>query len=72
MLEAITAVADWAFTQRWVSRAWAACDAENQSSERALEKAGFTREGVRHQFSVHPNVSSARRDCYAYAITRGP
>jgi RimJ/RimL family protein N-acetyltransferase len=67
MPEAINAVVDWAFTQPQVSRVWAACDVENRSSARALEKAGFSREGVLPQFSVHPNISSAPRDCYAYA-----
>jgi [ribosomal protein S5]-alanine N-acetyltransferase len=67
MPEAINAVVDWAFAQPWVSRVWAACDVENHSSARALEKAGFSREGVLPQFSMHPNISSAPRDCYAYA-----
>jgi ribosomal-protein-alanine N-acetyltransferase len=67
MPEAIIAVVDWAFTQQWVSRVWAACDVENRSSGRALEKAGFSREGVLPQFSMHPNTSSVPRDCYAYS-----
>jgi len=70
MPEAIIAVVDWAFTQPWVSRVWAVCDVENHSSARALEKTGFSREGVLPQFSVHPNISSAPRDCYAYALSR--
>ena len=36
---------------------WAACDVENHSSARALEKAGLSREGILPQFSVHPNIS---------------
>src|SRR5438094_2933489 len=59
------------FTHPWVSRVWAACDVENHSSARALEKARFSREGVLPQFSVHLNISSDPRDCYAYALTRG-
>lgn len=70
MPEAIAAVVEWAFAQPSVSRVSAACDLENHSSARALEKAGFVREGILHQFSVHPNVSSAPRDCFEYAITR--
>jgi len=38
MAEAITAVVDWAFTQPWVSRVWAACDVENHSSARGRWK----------------------------------
>jgi [ribosomal protein S5]-alanine N-acetyltransferase len=70
MPEAIGAVVDWAFTQPWVSRISAACDIANHASARALEKAGFVREGILRQFSVHPNISSAPRDCYGYALRR--
>ncbi len=70
MPEAIIAVVDRAFTQPWVSRVWAACEVENRSSAQALEKARFSREGVLPHFSVHPNISSAPRACYAY--TRSP
>lgn len=68
--EAIAAVVEWAWSEPWVSRVSAACDIENTSSARALEKAGFTRECILPQFSIHPNISSAPRDCYGYAITR--
>jgi len=70
MPEAIAAVLEWAFTEPWVSRVSAACDIENHSSARALEKAGFVRDRILHEFSVHPNISSAPRDCFEYAITR--
>jgi [ribosomal protein S5]-alanine N-acetyltransferase len=70
MPEAIAAVVEWAFAQPLTSRVSAACDLENHSSARALEKAGFVRVGILHQFSVHPNISSAPRDCFEYAITR--
>ena len=70
MPEAITAIVEWAFAQPWVARVWAFCDVENYSSARALEKAGFTRESLLSQFSVHPNISSAPRDCYAYTRNR--
>jgi len=70
MPEAIAAVLEWAFTEPWVSRASAARDIENHSSARALEKAGFVRARILHEFSVHPNISSAPRDCFEYAITR--
>lgn len=70
MPEAIGAVVHWAFAQPWVSRVSAACDIENHASARALEKAGFAREGTLQRFSIHPNISSAPRDCFAYAITK--
>ena len=70
MPEAGAAVVDWAFAQPSVSRVSAACDMENHASARALEKAGFVRERILHEFSVHPNISSAPRDCFEYAITR--
>jgi [ribosomal protein S5]-alanine N-acetyltransferase len=70
MPEAIAAVVDWAFTQPSVSRVSAVCDVENRASARALEKSGFVRERILHGFLVLPNISSAPRDCYEYAITR--
>jgi [ribosomal protein S5]-alanine N-acetyltransferase len=70
MPEAIAAVVEWAFAQPSVARVSAACDMENRASARALEKAGFVRERMLHQFSVHPNISSAPRDCFEYVITR--
>jgi ribosomal-protein-alanine N-acetyltransferase len=70
MPEAINAAAVWAFTEPWVSRIWAACDTENHGSARALEKAGFTREGLLTRYIVLPNVSLEPRDCYSYARNR--
>jgi len=70
MAEAIGAVVHWAFTDPSVFRISAACDVENRASARALEKAGFVREGVLPQFSVHPNISDAPRDCYCYVMLR--
>ena len=48
----------------------ATCDAENNASARAMEKAGLTREGMLRRYIVHPNVSSEPRDSYMYAVTR--
>jgi ribosomal-protein-alanine N-acetyltransferase len=70
MPEAIGAVVQWAFTDPSVFRISAACDVENRASARALEKAGFVTERVLSQFSVHPNVSNAPRDCYRYVMLR--
>jgi ribosomal-protein-alanine N-acetyltransferase len=70
MPEAITAVVQWAFSEQWVSRIWAACDTENHASARALERAGFTREALLTRYLVAPNISSEPRDCYSYARNR--
>jgi RimJ/RimL family protein N-acetyltransferase len=70
MPEAIGAVTQWAFNNPLVSRVWAVCDLENRASARALEKSGFTKEGVLGDYSVHPNISAQPRDCYSYAMTR--
>ena len=70
MIEAINAVTEWAFSQPSVLRITAACDLENRASARALEKAGFQREGVLKAFSTHPNISPDPRDCYSYFKAR--
>ena len=70
MTEAAKAVISWAFSFPTVYRVWALCDVENLASARVLEKAGMTREGTLKQFGVHPNITTAPRDCYSYAIVR--
>lgn len=67
MPEAIAAVASRALSQAALFRVQAACDVENVPSQRALEKAGFVREGRHERFIVHPNLSTEPRPCYMYA-----
>ena len=51
-------------------RVEASCDLENAQSARALEKAGFIKEGRLARYMVHPNVSPEPRDCWLYAASR--
>lgn len=70
MPEAIRALARIALFDLGFFRVEASCDLENAQSARALEKAGFAREGRLARYTVHPNVSSEPRDCWLYAICR--
>lgn len=70
MPEAIAALAKIALALPEVFRVQAFCDAENRPSQRALEKAGFVREGRHERFVVHPNISLEPRPCYMYAKCR--
>jgi RimJ/RimL family protein N-acetyltransferase len=70
MPEAIHHLADLALGQPEFFRVQAFCDVENRPSQRALEKAGFMREGRHDRFVVHPNVSPEPRACYMYAKCR--
>ena len=67
MPEAISALTALALERQEVFRVQAFCDVENVPSQRALEKAGFLREGRHERFFVHPNVSPEPRPCYMYA-----
>ena len=69
MSEAIHAVADWALARPGIFRVHAVCDVDNVGSARALEKAGFEREGLLRKWLILPNVSPEPRDCYMYART---
>ncbi len=69
MPEAITAVASEALKSGYF-RVQAFCDVENLSSQRALEKAGFTREGRLERYMIHPNVSFEPRACFIYSKCR--
>lgn len=51
-------------------RVQASCDVDNTASQRALEKAGFVREGRLERHTIHPNVSPEPRPCYLYAKCR--
>lgn len=70
MPEAISVLTALALQQEEVFRVQAFCDIENVPSQRALEKAGFLREGRHERFFVHPNVSPEPRPCYMYAKCR--
>lgn len=70
MPEAIAVVASQALSQAAFYRVQAFCDVENIPSQRALEKAGFEREGRHERFIVHPNLSTEPRSCYMYAECR--
>lgn len=70
MPEAIRALAAAALEDPAVFRVHAACDTENVASQRALEKAGFNREGRLERYTVHPNISPTPRACFMYAKCR--
>lgn len=70
MPEAIDAVAQVALALPNVYRIQATCDTENMASARALEKAGFTREGLLSRYIIHPNLGQEPRSCFMYARCR--
>jgi len=70
MTEAARAIIDWALQQKKIYRVYATTDVENIGSQRVLEKAGMTREGLLRRYMMHPNVSDEPRDCYMYAIVK--
>lgn len=70
MAEALRPVVEWTLRQDSIHRVWAVCDAENRGSARVLEKVGMTREGTLRSWAVSPNISSAPRDHFCYAIVR--
>jgi len=70
MPEAIRALASAALGTPGLFRVHATCDTDNVASQRALEKAGFLREGRLDRYTVHPNISSEPRACLTYAKCR--
>lgn len=70
MTEALRAVADWALDQPDVFRVWAHVDTDNVASQRVLEKAGFTAEGLLHRWAHHTNLSPEPRDALMFAKWR--
>jgi [ribosomal protein S5]-alanine N-acetyltransferase len=70
MPEAIIALVHMTLRPPAIYRMEAACDAENKASARALEKAGFSREGLLRRYIIHPNISPEPRDSFLYALTK--
>lgn len=70
MTEVLAEIVRWTLGQPAIWRIGAVVDIENVGSMRALEKAGFRREGVLRRWSVHPNISDTPRDCASFAATR--
>jgi len=67
MTEAARAVVDWAIAEPDIHRVWAVVDLENLASQRVLEKAGMTREGVLRRWAVMPNQGPVARDVWCFA-----
>ena len=70
MPEAIAALAGITLRMPAIYRMEATCDVENKASARALEKAGFSREGLLRRYMIHPNISPEPRDSFLYALTK--
>ncbi len=70
MPEASDAAAAAALACPQVYRVQATCDTTNAASARALEKAGFVREGRLERYTIHPNLSPEPRPCFMYARVR--
>lgn len=69
MPEALRAFTEQALRDE-VYRVQAFCDTDNRPSQRALEKAGFQREGRLERYAIHQNISAEPRPCYMYSRCR--
>ncbi|MEJ7805232.1 MAG: GNAT family N-acetyltransferase [Telluria sp.] len=67
MSGAVSVLVDAALSLPGCFRVQATCDVDNLASARALEKAGFVREGRLERYAMLPNISAEPRPCYMYA-----
>jgi [ribosomal protein S5]-alanine N-acetyltransferase len=70
MREAVQAVLQAALALPQVWRVDALCDVDNLASAALLQRAGMVREGCLGRVVMHPNVSNAPRDAWAFAMVR--
>lgn len=68
--EAVRAVVGWALSNDEVFRVWTSVAVDNTASQRVLEKAGMTKEGLLHRWLTLPSVAAAPSDAYVYARWR--
>lgn len=57
------------FSDKDIFRIGAVCDIDNVQSKKVMEKSGMQYEGVLKAWLIHPNLSSAPRDCHSLSIT---
>ena len=63
----LSGVVDVVFDYEGIYRCQATCDVDNISSQRVLEKCGFSMEGRLERYVVHPNISLEPRAVFMYA-----
>jgi RimJ/RimL family protein N-acetyltransferase len=64
---ALQLIARWAIAERGFQRVEAEADVANAASRRAIEKAGFVREGI---LRGHCETHGVRHDCEMFALVR--
>ena len=65
---ALRLAAMWALTELGMQRVFAEADVDNAASVRAIEKAGFQREGV---LRAHCSTHGRRHDCVMFSLVPG-
>ena len=70
MVEAATAVIDWAFSEFELFKVGARADLENRQSWRVMEKLGMTREGVLRSATASLANPCRREDTVHYGVLR--
>ena len=70
MVEAATAVIDWAFSEFELVKVGARADLENRQSWRVMEKLGMTREGVLRSAKASDADPNRREDTVHYGVLR--
>ncbi len=70
MTEAVNRLKEWALARPEIHRFWAIVAVDNPASQRVLERAGLTREGILRSWESHGGPDGAPVDVVSYAVVK--
>lgn len=69
--ESVLTMLDTLFALKDITEVRSFCDVQNKASSKVMAKASMNFVKILPDYIIHPNLSSDKRDCLLYSITKG-